>query len=109
VACPHFGASSLSEIRFADYPPSATALDRILAGVPAPSSGEPKQTVIFGSRLLGWTALAKTPTAEELETAPVVEAHDLLGVYETEGGERKAWIVNCKSLLDPRGTIISFR
>ncbi len=111
------GASMLKCIEFGgSVPPSdTTVIDNILAGVPDEFTDNELPCVIYASRLRGWDKLA-TPAATdedaqaEMKYAPLVaKESDLIGVYQTADGKRKAWIVHRASDKDPKGTIFVIR
>ncbi len=107
------------DLNFSGVPPSKEALDALLATIKA--SDAAKKVVIYGSRYLDWdkiktdilTSEDGTETEEEkaaeILKETLAEDEDLMGVYVTEDGERKAWIVHRASEFDPKGTLLIIR
>ncbi len=53
-----------------------------------------KQVVVYASTNLGWSAVAKACTDAERALCPdYVTDENCMGIYETSGGARKAWLV----------------
>ncbi len=104
--------SNLKAIEFgcSPCPTDTTVIDNILAGVPDSFSATELPCVIYASRFRDWGKVATTPTDEEMKYAPpVAKASDLMGVYQTAGGARKAWLVHVPSENDPKGTLLIIR
>ncbi len=103
---------ALTSITFTGRPPARETLDDILDSLPAITNRADgaAQTIIYGSRNLGWDDVASVPTPEEEAFAPTVEKpEDLLGVYESADKLRRAWIIHKTSEFDPKGTVIIIR
>ena len=97
-------ASGLKDIYFSGVPPSPAALDSILLAVPSTSGF--KQCSIHVKKASQWKSLMSPLTAEERLARPELdEPLSVLGVYQTTGGERKAWIVG----EAPKGFALIFR
>ncbi|MGN0846495.1 MAG: hypothetical protein ACI4RA_03830, partial [Kiritimatiellia bacterium] len=76
---------------------AAEALDAVLVSRTAAitETAKAKQIVISASANLGWRAVAKPWTDAEWVLRPDgVTAENCMGVYETQGGVRKAWLVH---------------
>ena len=97
-------ASGLKDIYFSGVPPSPAALDSILLAVPSTSGF--KQCSIHVKKASQWKSLMSPLTAEERLARPELdEPLSVLGVYQTTGGERKAWIVG----EAPKGLLLFVR
>ncbi len=72
------------------------ALDALLISKKAiTETTKAKQVVVYASTNLGWRAMARACTDAERALRPdYVTDEDCMGVYETSGGVRKAWLVH---------------
>ncbi len=92
---------SLKNIRFLGKPfeGAQTFLDAALLRTSVPADGT-KQLTIRASRRLGWTtdlAFIDSPKGEEItvaENLELAEGEELIGVYVTAAGGRKAWVIH---------------
>ncbi len=100
-------AVAITRVRFLGAPLEHTEdfLDRLLASVPERMDGT-KQVIIRASSMQGWTSYARTDySANELNEKSKLEEtlgedEEVMGVYQTTDGARKAWLVDSPSLYD---------
>ncbi len=98
----------IRELAFYGQCPGKNALDGILQDVPELSASSPA-IIRASSRMPGWKDVVSDDYTQEEEDALGLVDEEVLGVYVTKDGVRKAWIVDMKSPHDPKGTVLIFR
>lgn len=105
---------NLNTLIFRGRAPSRNVLDNLLIATPA-VDGNKKVTIYCSTGQVGWEALVsdnyttKERAAAEILKASLVGKERLLGVYETQNGSRKAWLVHRPSPYDKDPLVIMFR
>jgi hypothetical protein len=89
-------------------------LDNLLIATPA-VDGNKKVTIYCSTGQVGWESLVsdnyttKERAAAEILKASLIGKERLLGVYETQNGSRKAWLVHRPSPYDKDPLVIMLR
>jgi hypothetical protein len=103
----------LATLWFRGAMPPVKALDNLMTACEA-VDGQKKMTIYCSRHQKGWAgAVAKDYTAAEATAAGKLQQtlapeERLLGIYVTQAGERKAWVVHQPSVYDahPTGVIV---
>ena len=84
-------SSGLTNLTFKGGVPSQNKVDYLLVAVAGKSAGAYTATVVVDGRLAGWWHMMQTFSADDITSGKIPP--DCFGVYATEGGVRKGWLV----------------
>ena len=109
-----FYGFSFSSVTFLGKALAQEVLDKLMGGVYAVAATTDKDKgckMYVSRRQEGWTDLAQSvdSTTKEAKYIPTSEGKNFMGVYETAGGKRKAWMVHRASPHDVSACVIRVR
>ena len=109
-----FYGFSFSSVTFLGKALAQEVIDKLLGGVGVVAATEDKDkgcTMYVSRKQEGWADLAQSvdPETSEAKYIPTSEGKNFMGVYETAGGKRKAWMVHRASPHDVSACVIRVR